>query len=616
MKSKIGLRIKKGEPYPFGVSFCKNSVNFSLSLPEFAACCLNLYRLSTGECLDTIYLDKEYKTGHVFAVRLEWNRQKCSITNVSDFSDLAFEYQAGEKAITDPYTFLLYGRDQYGLNSRDTKLLSGFPEEDYPWKEEGRCSISYTQLIIYKLHVRGFTIHPSSEVKHKGTFLGISEKIPYLKELGINSILLMPAYEYNETLTARGIGGKEKLNYWGYSEDNLYFAPKASYAFRPHQVMKEFKDMVQAIHNNGMEVFMEMNFAPGTNSVLIQECLRHWVRQYHIDGFRLVGDGQSVALAAADPLLGNIKLMTESWEGRYSYEAYKLPVFKNLSEYNQGFSVTVKRFLRSEEGQVEEFSKRFLKNPEQWGVVNYITNHDGFTLMDLVSYDIRHNEANGEKNLDGMEYNYSWNCGKEGVTKNKKIVALRRKQIRNALTLLFLSQGTPLILAGDEFGNSQQGNNNAYCQDNDLSWLDWDILKNTEDIFHTVQKLIQIRKEHPVFRMEQQPRCIDYMSCGFSDVSFHGVVPWVPDYSFYSRVLGIHLAGHYVMRNRQDKDNCFYIAINFHWEVQSFKLPPSAPGTKWYIYWNTEEEQTLTMLLENQGIYQVPSRTVIIFISK
>lgn len=618
MKSKIGLRIKKGVPYPFGVSFKKNSVNFAVSLPDFNACCLKLYRHSTGECLDSICLTKDYKTGHVFSVELEWSQKRaCGITAVSDFTDLAYVYQVEEKIVADPYAYLLYGREEYGNISRESKLLMGFPEEGYPWKDEKRPCLPLSQLLIYKLHVRGFTMHSSSGVEHPGTFSGLTEKIGYLKELGINSVLLMPAYEYNEKIAAWGIGGKEKINYWGYSEDNLYFAPKASYALRPHKAMKEFKDMVQAFHNNGMEVLMEMNFVPGTNLVLIQECLRHWALHYHMDGFRLIGEGQATALAAEDPLLGKVKLLADSFTGKDSFEAYKLPVYKNLCEYNQNFSVNVKRFIRSEEGQVEEFSRRFIKNPDQWGVVNYITNHDGFTLKDLVSYDLKHNEANGEKNQDGMEYNYSWNCGKEGVTKSQKIISLRKKQMRNALTLLFLSQGTPLLLAGDEFGNSQEGNNNAYCQDNEISWLDWEALNKAADTFITVKKLIQIRKEHPVFHMEQQLRCTDYFSCGFPDVSFHGLTPWVPDYKSYSRLLGIHLAGHYVKRNRQDNDNCFYIALNFHWEKQNFKLPPPVEGTHWYIIWNTEEEgQTTMKLLENQKIYQVNPRTIVVFISK
>ena len=337
--------------------------------------------------------------------------------------------------------------------------------------------IPYHEMILYRLHVRGFTMHSSSKVKHPGTFLGIKEKIPYLKKLGINAVELMPCYEFDEIIKDQNINPfsryrsatlkkeleqfldpdlKVKLNYWGYQAKSYYFAPKHAYAYKDS--VKEMKQLIESLHKHGIDVILEMNFTQEVSQSLILDCLRYWVTQYGVDGFHLNDNVVSMDLIAHDPLLTDIKLLTHNvrTENRENQVTTR-----NQAIYNEDYQNTVRRYLKGDEGQVSAFAAAFKSNPIKCAKINYITNTNGFTLADLYSYDIKHNEDNGEDNRDGTEFNYSWNCGVEGKSRRKKVMTLRHKQTRNALVTLFLSQGTPLLLAGDEFGNSQNGNNNA-----------------------------------------------------------------------------------------------------------------------------------------------------------
>ncbi len=613
--SKSGLDKAKGVPIPLGATVSKDGINFAVAVAGSDSCRLNLYERNTGVLADSILLTEENRTGHIFSARVDHINPE----------ELSYMYQVNEKEFMDPYAKALYGRKNYGrvLNAEEKrKLRGGFTTSAYQWQCEETLNLPYSKLILYKIHVRGFTMHPSSEVKAKGTFLGITEKIPYFMELGINCVQLMPIYEYNEIMGQRGLGGTDIINYWGYGNDNYYFAPKAAYSSDPAHAAEELKYMVDSLHGNGIEVIMEMNFIIGTNPGLIQDCLRYWAEEYHIDGFRLTSETVPLTLLAADPLLGKTKLFAEGWDLEQIYPGDMLPAFKNLGEYNSGYSVDIKRFLRGDEEQVKAAVFRIRRNPDKCGVINYITNHDGFTLMDLYSYDVKHNEKNGENNQDGADYNYSWNCGTEGSTRVKKILNLRKKQIRNALALLFLSQGSPLLLAGDEFGNTQGGNNNAYCQDNEISWLNWELLNTNRDIFNFVKQLIRLRAEHPILHMEEPLRSMDYISCGFPDLSFHGIKAWLPDYNHYSRVLGVMLAGNYVKINRKENDRNFYLGFNMHWEKHSFDLPGLSTGRKWHVVFdtntgtNTGWEYPEPKLLPNQRQYEIAARSVVVLISK
>jgi glycogen operon protein len=634
--------ITKGNPMIMGVTVLVDGVNFTVSIPSVKTCALNLYNKTTGELVETFILTEEYKIGNLLCVKIMFNQNGYLTSKNIPLKNFAYMYQMNGQEFIDPYAKIIYGRETYGkvLNTEEkSKIRGGFYLPEYTWQNEKKDKLKSYETILYKLHLRGFTKHESSNVLEKGTFLGLLRKIPYLKELGINCIQLMPIYEYNEIMEHKGISGTKKINYWGYSNDNCYFSPKTSYAYNANDAVLELKQLVDELHKNEIELIMEMNFVDGINPGLVQDCLRFWVMEYHIDGFKVSNNTVPTHLLATDPILSNTKLLTESWNTDQIYKREFTPDFKNLYEYNNGYSIDVKRYLRGDEEQVGAVAGRIRRNPNKVGVINYITNHDGFTLMDLYSYDTKHNEANGEQNQDGEEYNYSWNCGVEGSTKIKKVLALRKKQIRNAFTLLVLSQGTPMILAGDEFCFSQKGNNNAYCRDGELTWLDWSLLEQNKDIFDYLKELIQIRKEHPILHKEEELRCMDYISCGYPDLSYHGTRAWYPDYSHYSRLLGVMLSGFYAKINRKVNDQSFYIAINMHWEKHQYDLPFLPNGMKWYPLCNTYEHKdsklnkkinndnkenkgliqssiNINQPVENQRQCDVEARSIVVLIGK
>lgn len=623
---------------PLGVHrMGKRQWQFSVAMEHGKETSLELFRTGDKTCSYSLVLGKEYLVGGVFSVIL---------TLPQDISEYCYKTN-GEKML-DPYAIQLTGREQFGESNANREVHCLITENIRHISEP--LSVLFHELILYRLHVRGFTKHSSSKVKNPGTFKGIEEKIPYMKQLGINGVVLLPCYEFDERMDEEELGkyrsnfldytkpitekqDKEqewpKINFWGYTKRANYFAPKASYAANPLQPISEMKQMVKKLHDNGIAVFMEMFFSEGTNQTLILECLRYWVRMFAIDGFKINTEVVNGTLIAQDPYLSRTKFLATYWNTGEFYHQYEKINEKILAEYNDGFMVDCRRFLKSDEGQVNGFVNRMRKNPSQQTVINYITNTNGFTLMDLVSYDIKHNEANGEQGMDGTEYNYSWNCGWEGPTRKKQIAQLRLRQIKNALSFLLLSQGVPMLLAGDEFGNTQKGNNNAYCQDNEIGWVTWNKRVMNQRILAFCKKLIALRKAHPVFSPKEELRGMDYIACGSPDISFHGTKPWYPDLSNYSRVIGIMLCGKYAPLTIRKSDKSFYMAFNMHWEAHRFELPVLPKGKKWKViidtyqlnldFEQTEKEKNNvpnkkgksgeTALLE----YMVNPRTVVVF---
>ena len=636
--SKEDIKVKRGNGMPLGVHrMGKRQWQFSVAMEHGKETSLELFRTGDKTCSYSLVLGKEYLVGGVFSVIL---------TLPQDISEYCYKTN-GEKML-DPYAIQLTGREQFGESNANREVHCLITENIRHISEP--LSVPFHELILYRLHVRGFTKHSSSKVKNPGTFKGIEEKIPYMKQLGINGVVLLPCYEFDERMDEEELGkyrsnfldytkpitekqDKEqewpKINFWGYTKRANYFAPKASYAANPLQPISEMKQMVKKLHDNGIAVFMEMFFSEGTNQTLILECLRYWVRMFAIDGFKINTEVVNGTLIAQDPYLSRTKFLATYWNTGEFYHQYEKINEKILAEYNDGFMVDCRRFLKSDEGQVNGFVNRMRKNPSQQTVINYITNTNGFTLMDLVSYDIKHNEANGEQGMDGTEYNYSWNCGWEGPTRKKQIAQLRLRQIKNALSFLLLSQGVPMLLAGDEFGNTQKGNNNAYCQDNEIGWVTWNKRVMNQRILAFCKKLIALRKAHPVFSPKEELRGMDYIACGSPDISFHGTKPWYPDLSNYSRVIGIMLCGKYAPLTIRKSDKSFYMAFNMHWEAHRFELPVLPKGKKWKVIIDTYQlnldfEQTEneknnvpnkkgksgeTALLE----YMVNPRTVVVF---
>ncbi|MFR5294168.1 MAG: alpha-amylase [Clostridium sp.] len=542
------------------------------------------------------------------------------------FDTLYYAFEADGKRFSDPYGRSFAGRERWGrLSQAKRLLLSPVMEPEFDWQGDQPLHIPYEDCIVYRAHVRGLTKHASSGTEHRGTFRGIVDKIHYLKELGITTLELLPVVEFQEVMMPENVesnpyGSSEptgRLNYWGYTKAGM-FAPKASYADPGMSPVTEFKYMVRELHRAGLEVVPELYFSGKEVPEFVLETVRFWVREYHVDGIHLTGYAP-VDLLAKDPYLADTKLWAISWDAPKPSAGEK----KHLGEYNDGFLIDMRRALKGDEEQMSSLIYRNRRNPAETGVLNFMAGTNGFTMMDMVSYDQKHNEANGENNRDGSDYNYSWNCGVEGPVRKKKVLELRARQLRNAMLMLFLSQGTPVFLAGDEFGNSQNGNNNAYCQDNETSWLNWNLNKWDQDLLAFVKHLIAFRRAHPVFHMEQEPRVMDYLACGHPDISYHGVNAWQPEFENFRRQIGILYCGTYAKKPDGQNDDFFFVIFNMHWEPHGFALPNLPKDLEWTLSFDTsdsaaggfyEEGQERRVL--NQKNCMVPPRSVLVFKGK
>ena len=559
----------QGRPLPLGVTRIGNTMNFSVAVPQEKECQLLLYH--AGEKKPCMSFGMKKSIGEVRYIALE----------DIDPSEYEYNYEMDGEIVVDPYVKALAGREKWG-QARDVQMhevRGKLDIKEYDWEGDAPLQLPYHSIIAYSLHVRGFTKHSSSKVKAKGTFRGVIEKIPYLKELGINQIQCMPVYDFEENL--------QYCNYWGYG-DAYCFAPKGAYAYSKDAV-NELKDMVKSCHREGIEVVLEMPFSGNVPKQMMEECLRYYMMEYHVDGFILNPSSAPMEGICADPILKKTKIMV----------------------HQTGFQTVMRRFLKSDEGMIPEVMYWLRHNSLGDRTYNYITNQNGFTLYDLVSYDGKHNEANGENNQDGPEYNYSWNCGVEGVTRKKAVLELRQQQIKNAFFLLLFAQGTPCILAGDEFENTQKGNNNVYCQDNPVGWLDWSKLEKKKELHDFVKKLIEIRKAYPVFWPEEEMRGIDQASCGVPDVSYHGESAWRVPSEVSSRQLGVYYSGAAV-----GGEDCF-VAYNMHWQEHPFALPALSSGKKWYKIASTSEGVLEEPeLLDNQRLVEVAERTIMLVIGR
>lgn len=563
----------------------------------------------------SIPFPEEGKTGHVWSMTLN-----------GAFDNLYYAFEADGTRFSDPYGRSFAGRERWGrLSHAKRLLLTPVAEPEFDWQGDRPLHIPYEDCIVYRAHVRGLTKHASSGTEHRGTFRGVVDKIPYFKELGITTLELLPAVEFQEVMMPENVEGNPygtseptgRLNYWGYAKAGM-FAPKASYADPGTNPVTEFKYMVRELHKAGLEVVPELYFSGKEVPEFVLETVRFWVREYHVDGIHLTGYAPTVLLAK-DPYLADTKLWALSWEAEKPAAGEK----KHLGEYNDGFLIDMRRALKGDEEQMSSLIYRNRRNPAETGVLNFMAGTNGFTMMDMVSYDQKHNEANGENNRDGSDYNYSWNCGAEGHVRKKKIQELRSRQLRNAMLLLFLSQGTPVLLAGDEFGNSQNGNNNAYCQDNEISWLNWNLNKWDQALLDFVKHVIAFRKAHPVFHMKQEPRVMDYLACGHPDISYHGVNAWQPEFENFRRQIGILYCGAYAKKPNGENDDFFFVIFNMHWEPHSFALPNLPKNLVWSLAFDTSDsaaggyyEEGQERQILNQKNYMVPSRSVLVFQGK
>lgn len=518
-----------------------------------------------------------------------------------------YNYYCGDEIIVDRDAQLIGGSGQWGRP--DAPRSGGFYTGDFDWAEDSPPEVPYADSVIYGCQVRSFTMHKSSGVKHRGTFEGLSQKIPYLKALGVTALELLPAYEFDEcekmSLSGSMAAPQTVLNCWGFKA-GYYYAPKAAYSAGP-QADRTFKTMVRELHRAGIEVLMYFYFPLSVDRSEITAILKYWVLEYHIDGIHLLGEELPLTLITHDALLSGVKILYNE----YSY-GEGAPRYLNTGIYREHFRTRTRRFLKSDEDMVSAMLYHQRNNPAGRGTVNFLADYGGFSLFDLAAYDKKHNEDNGEDNRDGTDYNYSWNCGIEGPSRKKNVRELRLRQIKNALVLLLLAQGTPFIYSGDEFGNTRFGNNNAYCQDNEIGWVKWPTTVMGKEIQDFTRFLLQLRKEHPILHLPTEMQVLDYAHCGVQDMSYHGEEAWRPDTGPYSRTVGIMYCGRYVRRPDGTEDDYFYLAINMHWLPHRLALPKLPRGMGWETVAATEPDRPGPELADNDLSILVKERSICI----
>lgn len=645
------LQYRIGRVFPFGATITDNGVNFSIFSKEAKGCTLVLYHHGQKEPFVEIPFPEEFRIGNVytmmvFGLDIESTEYGYRFDGVYDpDAGLLFDQS---RVLLDPYAKSVSGRTVWGkvpdLNDH-FQHRGQIIREDYDWEGDKPVEISETDLVIYEMHVRSFTNHPESGVRYRGTFAGIIEKIPYLKDLGVNCVELMPIFEFDEFEYERDKKRQGLYNYWGYSTV-CFFAPKAGYAASAPFGMEadELKNMIRKLHQNGIEVILDVvfnhtaegdehgpfisykgidnrtyylltpdgsyyNFSGCGNTMncnhpvvrnTVLDCLRYWVSSYHVDGFRfdlasiLSRDEEGIPMVhpplldiiAKDAVLGKSFLIAEAWDAGGLYQVGSFPAFGRWSEWNGKYRDCLRRFIKGDGQYRPELIKRISGSEDLYGFrgpkasVNFVTCHDGFTLYDLVSYNEKHNEANREENRDGCNDNDSWNCGAEGETDDPEINRLRFRQMKNMLTILLTSRGIPMLLSGDEFANTQWGNNNAYCQDNQVSWLDWGLLQKNKGLYDYVRHLIAFRKAHPVLR--ENSFDLSRNGTGYPELSFHSLHPWDSP----ENKLGLTFAYLYAEDHKKyktDSDAFIYVAVNAHWEEHRFTLPSLPEGYLWRL---------------------------------
>lgn len=659
---KSNWRVTWFKPVRAGVVRTENSVSFAAELSESR---------ESEEC-GVILVDHEGES-HRIPFRQEGRRGSLYGLKLEGEDPGAFSYNfyQGDKIITDPYACQVLGLETWGeqapqeregagdgqgpLGERQKRICaedlyvrrrtSAFlGQEPFDWQGDEPLKIPLEESIIYGLNVRGFTMHKSAGVKARGTFEGLIEKLPYLTRLGITAVELMPCYEYDECMAPRipfagpenvlsalaqkpsheeGVAWKAeaetpaaRLNCWGFQK-GFYFAPKASYSAEGKPVAS-FKRLVREFHKKRIEILMHFYFPQEIRQIQILEVIRHWVIEYHIDGVRLSGFHIPFRLIAEDPVLRNTKIRCSYVPGE-DLSVVENPSFKNFITDNGNFRNDMRRFLKGDEGLINQALSYQRRNPRAHGVVNFMADYDGFSLYDSVCYERRHNEANGEDNRDGAELNYTWNCGVEGESRKKGVQELRLRQIKNALSFVFLSQGVPFLFGGDEFASSRQGNNNCYSQDNETGWVNWKKNSFAREVLDYTEFLIRLRRENAILHMKEELLVMDSIGCGYPDISYHGIEAWRPDLSFISRIVGIMLCGQYAPGGKES----LYIVCNMHWESHKLALPRLGRNKKWEkiadtsmpssLPAGTQEGEGTERQVQEESVITVCSRSVAVF---
>ena len=682
-----GFKIRPGFFRMYGACVASNGVSFTINSHGATRCTLLLFKPQAPKPYARIPFPDSYRIGDTYSMLV--------FDIKPDEFEYAFSFDGpyepakgllfnGENVLLDPYSRAVTGQRKWGEKpegGKDFEYRARVVKSSFDWGNIKQLEQPFEDLVIYETHVRGYTKDKSSGVSAPGTFAGLKDKIPYLKDLGINAVELMPIFEFDEMESARVVDGVQLYNYWGYNTVS-FFAPNTSYAFNEEHNHEgdELKSLIKALKENGIEVILDVvfnhtaegnemgpcfsfkgidnnvyymltpdahyyNFSgcgnvmncnhPVVRSFII-DCLRHWAIEYRVDGFRfdlasILGRDQNGApmanppileSLAFDPVLGKMKLIAEAWDAGGLYQVGSFPSWNRWAEWNGRYRDDMRSFLKGDDGMAGKAIKRItgsrdLYSPESRGhkaSVNFMTCHDGFTLYDLYSYNEKHNEKNGWNNTDGDNNGHSWNCGAEGETDDPNVNGLRRRLIKNAFAALLCSRGPAMFFAGDEFCNTQFGNNNAYCQDNIISWLDWSRLEEFKEIHDFVRHMIQFRKEHPILRKMTKPS-----SCQFPEISVHNGTPFNASTDYKTKLIGIMYAG----RNEEDtEDDIVFYCMNAYWEPLVMQLPVLPNGKHWHVDTNTNAEyfdgEDFTAKTELLGVntIRVPARTTIILVAE
>lgn len=682
-----GFKIRPGFFRMYGACVASNGVSFTINSHGATRCTLLLFKPQAPKPYARIPFPDSYSIGDTYSM-LVYDIKPDEFEYAFSF-DGPYEPAKGllfneENVLLDPYSRAVTGQRKWGEKpegGKDFEYRARVVKSSFDWGNIKQLEQPFEDLVIYETHVRGYTKDKSSGVSAPGTFAGLKDKIPYLKDLGINAVELMPIFEFDEMESARVVDGVQLYNYWGYNTVS-FFAPNTSYAFNEEHNHEgdELKSLIKALKENGIEVILDVvfnhtaegnemgpcfsfkgidnnvyymltpdahyyNFS-GCGNVMncnhpvvrnfIIDCLRHWAVEYRVDGFRfdlasILGRDQNGApmanppileSLAFDPVLGKMKLIAEAWDAGGLYQVGSFPSWNRWAEWNGRYRDDMRSFLKGDDGMAGNAITRItgsrdLYSPESRGhkaSVNFLTCHDGFTLYDLYSYNEKHNEKNGWNNTDGDNNGHSWNCGAEGETDDPNVNGLRRRLIKNAFAALLCSRGPAMFFAGDEFCNTQFGNNNAYCQDNIISWLDWSRLEEFKEIHDFVRHMIQFRKEHPILRKMTKPS-----SCQFPEISVHNGTPFNASTDYKTKLIGIMYAG----RNEEDtEDDIVFYCMNAYWEPLVMQLPVLPNGKHWHVDTNTNAEyfdgEDFTEKTELLGVntIRVPARTTIILVAE
>lgn len=682
-----GFKIRPGFFRMYGACVASNGVSFTINSHGATRCTLLLFKPQAPKPYARIPFPDSYRIGDTYSM-LVFDIKPDEFEYAFSF-DGPYEPAKGllfneENVLLDPYSRAVTGQRKWGEKpegGKDFEYRARVVKSSFDWGNIKQLEQPFEDLVIYETHVRGYTKDKSSGVSAPGTFAGLKDKIPYLKDLGINAVELMPIFEFDEMESARVVDGVQLYNYWGYNTVS-FFAPNTSYAFNEEHNHEgdELKSLIKALKENGIEVILDVvfnhtaegnemgpcfsfkgidnnvyymltpdahyyNFSgcgnvmncnhPVVRSFII-DCLRHWAIEYRVDGFRfdlasILGRDQNGApmanppileSLAFDPVLGKMKLIAEAWDAGGLYQVGSFPSWNRWAEWNGRYRDDMRSFLKGDDGMAGNAITRItgsrdIYSPESRGhkaSVNFMTCHDGFTLYDLYSYNEKHNEKNGWNNTDGDNNGHSWNCGAEGETDDPNVNGLRRRLIKNAFAALLCSRGPAMFFAGDEFCNTQFGNNNAYCQDNIISWLDWSRLEEFKEIHDFVRHMIQFRKEHPILRKMTKPS-----SCQFPEISVHNGTPFNASTDYKTKLIGIMYAG----RNEEDtEDDIVFYCMNAYWEPLVMQLPVLPNGKHWHVDTNTNAEyfdgEDFTEKTELLGVntIRVPARTTIILVAE